>query len=208
MKRIRIIFPVPVTLPDGWSDALRGLCAMLPCRSDVSAHDSLANCTRVIISCDDDIEIPIAWERALLGLVDMICSHYESGNPTRAMWVSGGGSEDQIILEISCSEEKDHHGCNPDNPDGERLRKEASEQLVKFLPPKPIGVSRGPDACDSCGCGSSAGLGVCSCGARVCPNCYANDGWFSGAPDAVRYCKQCDPTSGSIPKEVDIHDGR
>jgi predicted RNA-binding Zn-ribbon protein involved in translation (DUF1610 family) len=55
--------------------------------------------------------------------------------------------------------------------------------------------------CDSCGRDAvpSAGLSACGCGARVCQKCCIS--WFSRS--AVQYCKLCDPTSGSIPKEVD-----
>ena len=111
--------------------------------------------TRIEIDFGVAVSLPDGWERALDGLVGMVCEQYQRENPTRVMWPSGVGSKpqwskadaaflgkgaatdapesgeptfDDSVFCIDCTEREDYHGNNPHNPDGPRLRRESRER--------------------------------------------------------------------------------
>ena len=113
-----------------------------------------AKIQRVEINFGAAVNLPDGWERALDGLVDMVCQQYKRENPTRTMWPAGHGCKpqwskadaaflgasaeagapdsgeptwDDTVYCIDVTEREDYHGDNPMNPDRERLRKEAHE---------------------------------------------------------------------------------
>lgn len=96
---------------------------------------------RVEICFGAAVNLPDSWERALDGLVSMVCAQYQREHPDRVMWpcemgyaptrafFEGGDGPmfDDTTYVIGCHEREDLHGSNPHNPDREALQKAASE---------------------------------------------------------------------------------
>ena len=49
--------------------------------------------TSIEISFGAAVTLPDGWERALDGLIGMVCEQYQRENPTRVMWPAGAGSK-------------------------------------------------------------------------------------------------------------------
>jgi len=75
----------------------------------------MSKIVKVEISFPVAVDLPAGWERALDGLVDMVCGKYEEEHPDRVMWPAGHGSRvlwrepeepdfDDSVFEISVSE--------------------------------------------------------------------------------------------------------
>ena len=105
--------------------------------------------TRIEISFGAAVTLPDGWERALDGLIGMVCEQYQRENPTRVMWPAGAGSKpqwsqadaaflgvapaqgapadgeptfDDSVYFVDCAEREDYHGNNPHNPEREAIR--------------------------------------------------------------------------------------
>ena len=114
-----------------------------------------AKIRRVEINFGAAVNLPDGWERALDGLVDMVCQQYKRENPTRTMWPDGHGCKpqwskadaaflgktasptapdsgeptwDDSVYCIDVTEQEDYHGDNPLNPDREGLRAAAHKE--------------------------------------------------------------------------------
>ncbi len=89
------------------------------------------------ITFSDGVDLPDGWERALDGLIGMVCAQYQRDNPSMTMWPAESGSMptkydqgapvefDDSGYVVHCHARKDYHGSNPYNPDGPRLKAEA-----------------------------------------------------------------------------------
>lgn len=105
--------------------------------------------TQIEIQFPCPVELPEGWERALDGLIDIVCKQYQREHPKEVMWPSGHGSKptfskadaaflgkpatpdapdtgeptwDDSIYQISVACREDYYGENPRNPDRERLQ--------------------------------------------------------------------------------------
>lgn len=105
--------------------------------------------TRIEISFGAAVTLPNGWERALDGLIGMVCEQYQRENPTRVMWPAGAGSKpqwsqadaaflgvapaqgapadgeptfDDSVYFVDCAEREDYHGSNQHNPEREAIR--------------------------------------------------------------------------------------
>ena len=115
---------------------------------------SVAGVVRIEITFPCAVELPEGFERALDGLVNMVCEKYEREHPTEVMWCAGHGSKptfsqrdaaflgeptdanapetgeptfDDSVFQISVACREDYGGQNPHNPERARLQAEAAE---------------------------------------------------------------------------------
>ena len=112
---------------------------------------------RVEISFGVPVTLPDGWERALDGLIGMVCDQYKREHPDRVMWPAGMGCKprwsqadaaflgkptdaaapdtgeptwDDSVFVIECEEREDYHGSNPHNPNRAALREAASAERM------------------------------------------------------------------------------
>jgi hypothetical protein len=98
-----------------------------------------------------EVDTPEGWERALDGLLDIVCKKYQKENPSDVMWPSGHGSKptfsqadaaflgkptksdapmsgeptwDDSVYQISMAVREDYYGDNPHNPNRDALKAE------------------------------------------------------------------------------------
>ena len=91
---------------------------------------------------------PDGWERALDGLIGIVCEQYQRENPTMVMWPAGFGSKmltnpmamgddekmefDDSCYSIECAAREDYYGENPYNPERDKLKHRAHiERMVR-----------------------------------------------------------------------------
>lgn len=97
----------------------------------------MSKVTTIELVFDVPIEITAKVEEMFGAILEEITHTYESKNPTRVMWPSGGGQKmilnepheptfDDSVLQLCVSEREDFYGRNARNPDGERLRAESA----------------------------------------------------------------------------------
>ena len=91
------------------------------------------------IHFNDGVELPDGFERALDGLLEMVCAKYQRDHPDRVMWPAGSGQRptrweqgvpvdfDESGYFVDVYSREDLHGTNPHNPERERLRQEAAD---------------------------------------------------------------------------------
>lgn len=53
----------------------------------------MSKVVKIEISFPVAVDLPPGWERALDGLVDMVCEKYEEEHPDRVMWPAGHGGK-------------------------------------------------------------------------------------------------------------------
>lgn len=107
--------------------------------------------TSIEICFDAAVTLPDGFERALDGLIGMVCEQYQRENPTRVMWPAGSGGKpqwsqadaaflgattgagapasgeptfDASVYFVDCAEREDYYGNNPHNPDRDAIRAE------------------------------------------------------------------------------------
>lgn len=117
--------------------------------------------TRIEISFGAAVALPDGWERALDGLIGMVCEQYQRENPTRVMWPAGAGSKpqwsqadaaflgvaatsdapadgeptfDDSVYFVDCAEREDYHGSNRHNPEREAIRTRMAAEAFEPVP--------------------------------------------------------------------------
>lgn len=130
--------------------------------------------TSIEISFGAAVTLPDGWERALDGLIGMVCEQYQRENPTRVMWPAGAGSKprwsqrdaaflgvaaasdapadgdptfDDSVYFVDCAEREDYHGSNRHNPQRDALRAQvdAQRRAARAYRPTPTAAHGGID---------------------------------------------------------------
>ena len=111
IQQIEIVFPCPVTIPDGWEQILDALIDM------VCKQYEKENPDRVMWPAGHGCK-PI-WSQRDAGFLGV--------KPDRDAPLDGEPSWDESTYQISCSEREDTSGTNPHNPNKEKLQEEARQ---------------------------------------------------------------------------------
>lgn len=98
--------------------------------------------SKIEITFPTTVRFPDGFERALDALVNMVCEQYQREHPAEVMWPAGYGRKmlsnplamsddepfefDDSVYAISVAAREDYYGENPNNPERDRLRREAN----------------------------------------------------------------------------------